>query len=159
MNIRLGTIEDLPEVQRLNQALVNYEREFVLHGQSINADWAYQPEGVAHFTKYLKPEPNVAVFIAEAGGTVAGYLAASCSVSPHRNQNPVADIETMFVSESHRGQGLGTKLVNAFTDWAREQGAIHHEVMAWSGNRRTLSFYRRHGFVEDAVRLTRPAQP
>lgn len=159
MNIRFGTIEDLPAVQRLNQALVMYEREFVLNGQTINAEWAYQPEGVTHFAKHLNRESGTAVFIAESGGRVVGYLAASCNTSPHRLQNPVADIETMFVDAAQRRQGVGSKLVDAFISWAQEQGAVHLEVMAWSGNRRTLEFYRRHGFVDDAVRLTRPAKP
>jgi GNAT superfamily N-acetyltransferase len=158
MEIRFGNIKDLPGVQRLNKALVLYESEFVPNGQSIAEDWAYSTDGVAHLTKHLNRESDTAIIIAEADEKVVGYLSASCTSNSHRRQNPVAEIETMYVEEEHRRQGIGGKLLEAFIEWAQVQGAAHLEVMAWAGNKHTLEFYHHFDFVEDAIRLTRNSQ-
>src|SRR6266700_4200341 len=104
MKIRFGNIDDLAEVQRLNQALFEYERDHVLHNTMMNPEWPYQPAGISYFTEAPKGERNSAVFIAEADGKVVGYLAAYCRSFPYLHENPRAEIDNMFVEAAYRAK-------------------------------------------------------
>jgi len=59
----------------------------------------------------------------------------------------MAELVSMFVSPSWRGQALGSRLVEDFVSWARERGALRLKVSAYLANDGALRFYRRHGFA------------
>jgi GNAT superfamily N-acetyltransferase len=157
MKIRFGTVNDLEEVQRLNKLLFEYERDHVLRNTMMNPECPYQPAGITYFTDALKGERNAVVFIAEADGKIVGYLTAYCRSFPYFHENPLAELDNMFVEESHRGKGVGSSLIKAFKDWAGDLGASHLQVMAWSENHPAIGFYRQHGFKDHALRLTQPS--
>ena len=157
MKIRFGTIADLADVQRLNQALFRYEHAQGFHDDVYNQDWPFQPAGINYFTECLKGERNQAVFIAEANGQPAGYLAASCRSFAYIRTNPVAEIENMFVEETHRGHGVGTALIDAFKDWALSLGAARLKVGAFVPNAPALAFYRKNGFTDFELVLEQAA--
>jgi GNAT superfamily N-acetyltransferase len=57
-----------------------------------------------------------------------------------------AGIAMTWVSESVRGAGLGTQLLNAFEAEARARGCTH--VFVTSFTFQAPAFYERHGYVE-----------
>jgi GNAT superfamily N-acetyltransferase len=64
---------------------------------------------------------------AENGGTVIGF----CSTAILDNfwqEGPVLYITTMIVDEKHRGQGIGTALINEIEKIARERGCKRIEL-------------------------------
>jgi GNAT superfamily N-acetyltransferase len=158
MKIRFGTIEDLSEVQRLNQALFVHERDHVVTYKMANVDWPYQAAGIGYFTECLKGERNQAVFIAEYSGKIVGYLASYCRSFAYLKDNPLAEIDSMFVEEAYRGKGVGTKLVDEFKKWATSLGAKHLQVMGYAQNHTALDFYRQNGFEDFAIRLIMPVK-
>ncbi len=56
-------------------------------------------------------------------------------------------IDELFVERSHRGQGIGTQLLDLAESASREHGAhfLHLEV---SHGNRAIELYRRRGFVD-----------
>jgi GNAT superfamily N-acetyltransferase len=156
--IRPGTLSDLSEVQRLNQALFSYEKSHGLHDDVYNQNWPSSPAGAGYFTECLKGERNQGVFIAEDGSRAIGYLAASCRSYAYLRQNPLAEIENMFVEEPYRHRGVGTALIDAFKSWATDMGAVRFKVGSLALNTPALAFYRRNGFEDFVTYLEMPAE-
>jgi GNAT superfamily N-acetyltransferase len=59
----------------------------------------------------------------------------------------------MFVLEKYRGQGIGTRLFNAFFSWAKKKGAKRKLVMAYAPNSEAISFYKKQGFSDYALTM------
>ena len=55
----------------------------------------------------------------------------------------------MLVAASHRGRGIGTALLVAALEWAREAGAHKMTLQVWPHNTAARHLYRRAGFVEE----------
>jgi putative acetyltransferase len=59
----------------------------------------------------------------------------------------------MSVAMDHRGQGVGTQLMQAAIDWARAQGNVHKlELDVWPHNTTAQALYTKCGFVFEGRR-------
>ncbi|MCA9037502.1 MAG: GNAT family N-acetyltransferase [Planctomycetaceae bacterium] len=67
-------------------------------------------------------------------------------------------LNDLFVAVDFRGKGIGTMLLNAATEFARETGAIRMELETASTNQTAQRFYEAHGWQKEtemlAYRLT-----
>jgi amino-acid N-acetyltransferase len=63
----------------------------------------------------------------------------------------LAEIRTLAVSGEHQGRGIGTQIVRALLDAAREVGVRRVFVLTFA-----VEFFRRHGFAEIAGIATTP---
>ena len=84
------------------------------------------------------------LLIAERDGRVVGYLMLRFmgGASTWEIGERVAEIESLSVAESERGQGVGALLIDA----ARELGAERLLVSVVHANTRARRFYEREGF-------------
>ncbi len=98
------------------------------------------------------------VYLARDQETAIGYLVVCFDFSlEYRGKG--AWIDELFVESSHRGQGIGTKLLDLAETASRESGAesLHLEVN--HGNRAS-ELYRRRGFVDhNRYLMTKPLNP
>jgi GNAT superfamily N-acetyltransferase len=160
ISIRRGIPSDLADVQRLNRALFQYEHDHGYYSDnSYNLNWPYEEAGTKYFTDCLSGRPDRVVFIVEASGKAVAYLAASYATKPFRSQNPIGELDNMFVEEAYRHQGVGTQLVEAFKGWARESQVARIRVGAFAHNSPALAFYRRLGFTDTELHLEQPVDP
>ncbi len=70
---------------------------------------------------------DVALLVADDGGTLAGYVLAVEFRTLFAN-GAVVQIEELFVEEAMRGAGTGQALVSAVIEWARQRGAVEVTV-------------------------------
>ena len=87
-----------------------------------------------------------AVFVAESGGQPAGYV--TCNLRGQESQ-----LGLIGVADDHHGEGLGTKLVQAFLSWSVRQGARRATVVTQGRNVRAQRLYQRNGFVTCSFQL------
>ena len=80
---------------------------------------------------------------------------ATVSHSTHFTGQRQAYIGELAVSESFEGHGVGTTLLEACEQWAREQGHTLLTLTTGAANTRALVFYRQHGFRDEDVTLTK----
>jgi RimJ/RimL family protein N-acetyltransferase len=78
--------------------------------------------------------------VAEAGGEIVG-LAGLDGVR-------VPDLG-MLVAREWRGRGVGTRLLRACIEWARERGAHKISLQVWPHNHAALRLYRKFGFEQE----------
>jgi RimJ/RimL family protein N-acetyltransferase len=107
---------------------------------------------VAEERRYLRAirrYPNAAVFVADDDGLVVGRL------SVERDQHPasrhVADLGLM-VAATHRRRGIGTALLQAAVDWARDAGVRKLELHVFPYNEGAIALYEQFGFVQEGYR-------
>jgi RimJ/RimL family protein N-acetyltransferase len=85
-------------------------------------------------------------FVAEASGEIVGSL----HVEPNRFGYGELG---MMVARPWRGRGVGTALMNAAIDWAREQGLHKLSLSVFPHNAAGIALYRKFGFVEEGRRV------
>ena len=68
-------------------------------------------------------------------------------------------LTALWVEPAARGAGLGSRLIEAAADWAREQGAAAVELSVTTNNDAAATLYARAGFAETGRRRPLPSDP
>jgi len=97
---------------------------------------------------------NRKILLAQRGEKVEGLLSYSVRLDLFHAGNSVL-IEELVVDEGSRGAGIGSALMSALLE--RLPGLDPREVClaVMPDNDRAIRFYRKHGFVEEALFLER----
>ncbi len=90
---------------------------------------------------------HVDLAVDQTSGQNVGYLVSSL------NRKKVGEIESIFVSEEYRGQGVGGHLMRNALKWMDQNGAVDKVVEATVGNESVLGFYARFGFLPRLLQL------
>ena len=59
----------------------------------------------------------------------------------------------MAVAHEWRGRGVGSSLMEAAIEWARERGLHKLSLSVWPHNAAAIALYRKYGFVEEGHRV------
>jgi len=98
--------------------------------------------------------PDSTVFIAtRPDGTRAGV--ATIGRGKSYTGEAHAYLGELAVVAEAEGQGAASALLAAVEDWAREQGLGLVVLDTGAANSRARSFYTRHGYAEETVRLAK----
>ncbi|MCA9889024.1 MAG: GNAT family N-acetyltransferase [Anaerolineae bacterium] len=65
------------------------------------------------------------------------------------------EIKRMYVDPAYQGRGIGSRIMSALLDAAREQGLRHVRVEASLNG---ISFYERQGFVQQELEIFRQGE-
>ena len=58
----------------------------------------------------------------------------------------MGELDSIFIEESYRLQGIGMTLISRAIAWLDAYGAIRKRVSVANGNGEALEFYRKFGF-------------
>ena len=86
-------------------------------------------------------KPGVALLVARDGATVVGTAALV------DNGDATAELKRMFVSPSARGLGVGSLLLGAVEDRARDSGIRVLRLETGLPQAAAIAFYEKHGFA------------
>jgi len=106
----------------------------------------YEQE-LAHAREALE-DPEYHAFVAEAGGAIAGQvavLAADATALPAGDPT-LGHVRNLFVAREFWGSGVGTALLAAGVDDARERGFAAVRLFVAEGQARARRFYEREGW-------------
>ena len=155
VTIRPATTADLDGLVQSNDDL--FAEDGVSRDRLRNADWPV--DNAKPWCEGLIAAPDALVLVAVEDGDeeaeeVVGHLIGSFSPASSMWTAARAELVSTFVTESHRGQGLGSRMVEDFIAWGRERGAARLHVSAYAANGSAIRFYQRHGFVPLSIELT-----
>ena len=85
---------------------------------------------------------DVGLFVADAGGELVGQLGLALA------SYGVADLG-MLVADGWRRRGIGSALLRAGIDWARQAGVHKIALQVWPHNRAAIALYERFGFQHE----------
>lgn len=149
MTIRRADPNDWEDIQRLNREIFDYE--LANCEPSSNVEYPYQEAGIEYFKQAVNNENGYTAFLYEQDQEIVGYMILKVIPDQelaHRNDISLVQLHTISVSESHRGKGIGTQLINKSKEWARECGANRLKVVAYAKNDYARALYRKCGFEE-----------
>ena len=146
--IRRATRQDLRAIATLEE---NWEREGTIIG--------FEAGGIANFASYVG-SLDKSIWVAESSDEIVGYAAATVhetselAVVPH--EEPYVEIDDLYVSPEHRSRSIGSKLVDAVLDLARERG-IHYATLFTSSSKVAdiMRFYENQGFEPWGIQFFR----
>ncbi len=67
-----------------------------------------------------------------------------------------AALTSLWVDPRFRGRGLGSALIDAVVDWARERGLSQILLWVTDGNQHAETLYLRNGFVRTGGEIDEP---
>jgi GNAT superfamily N-acetyltransferase len=111
---------------------------------TMNVDYPQQ-YGERGFTELLEL-PDKLVLVADVDGRVIGHLTGRFDEASAIRMVSVATLASMYVQPTHRGKGVGARLVEMFRGWARDLGAGRVTVTAYASNEEAVRFYQGQGF-------------
>ncbi len=157
--IRTATADDL-------EALADIYVSSARHHVALDPDLYVvpEPEAVAkHLRETLDLDHEKSVrLVADVGGRVVGSASIELRrPSPASMLRPVLGAWVgVAVLEGQRGDGIGSRLMQAAEQWARKHGAALMMLDASVANLDALRFYeQRHGYRRTGVLMRKPIDP
>ena len=152
--IRKAVIADLPALGRLGALLLSTHYEF--DRQRFIAAGDDAEEGYAWFLGTQLRRPDVAVFVAERGGEVLGYVYAA--VEPHswkELRDEAGFIHDIVVDERGRRAGMASALMGHAIEWLRERGMPRVVLGTADKNHAAQRLFSALGFRRTMIEMTR----
>ena len=113
---------------------------------------ALAPEELAQ--RMLQARGLETAFLGELDGVLAGILVLR-TVPTLSGPEDWAEITELYVQPSGRRRGVGTALVEAAAEVARDRGCSELHLLVSPGNTPALSFYETVGFSRDSWDMRR----
>ena len=152
-SIRRATEADAPALGRLGALLwrVHYEwdtRRFIAPSANPEADYS------AFLVSQLSDE-NAAVFVAERGGAVVGYVFASLEPASFKELRAACGyVHDIAVLDEERRGGVATALITTARDWLRGRGAPRVVIWTADANVAAQQLFGRLGFRRTMIEMT-----
>jgi GNAT superfamily N-acetyltransferase len=106
-----------------------------------------QPDDAAAETfERMLASPGRVLLLAEAGGAAVGTLDLLVVENLTRGARPWAVIENFVVDRAHRRMGIGSALLGAAAEIAREAGAFKLQLVSHARREAAHAAYERAGF-------------
>jgi GNAT superfamily N-acetyltransferase len=115
---------------------------------AISREFGYEPteDEVAASLRDLLPRIDHVVLVAEDEGAVIAW--GHARINRHIEIPQHAELVSMVVTRASRSQGIGSAIVSAVEQWAREQGERSLRVRSSIVRERAHKFYLREGYTE-----------
>jgi len=103
----------------------------------------------------ILPDRTYHTLVAVKDGAVVGMIGVGVALYYERNGR-YARILALSVTDTARGNGIGSRLLRAAEEWARAAGA--GSMIVNSGHQRTEAhaFYEHHGYRPTGIRFIKP---
>ncbi len=138
--IASATAADIPQLCALLAILFTQEEDF-------EPDANKQSAGLRRIIE--QPETG-RILVLREGNEAIGMANLLFTVSTACG-GKVALLEDMVVHPARRGDGMGSKLLNAALELARQEGCLRVTLLTDRANDAAIRFYMRHGFGMSAM--------
>ncbi len=152
--IRRAQEADLPALGRLGALLLRAHHGF--DPLRFMAPGTNPEDGYERFLGTQLAEPDAAIFVAERGGEIVGYLYAALEPRSWKDLRDAAGfVHDVVVEERGRRMGTATALLDAAVGWMRSRGAPRVVLMSAEQNELAQRLFTRLGFRRTMVEMTR----
>jgi GNAT superfamily N-acetyltransferase len=147
--IREAVAADLPAMGRILEEMTAEYAVFLPDVFQTGAD----------LTPVPVENPDHIRFVADLDGAVVGFAFGMIQPQPPYpvfRSRTIALLQELGVLSAYRDRGIGTLLIERFTQWGRERGAEAMQLNVYAASPRAVAFYERHGFEPLGLRMTKP---
>ena len=101
---------------------------------------------IAEFSKSHCNDKENICYVAEIDKKVIGYFwGRLISSNEYFGRKRYADLIALYVHPSYQSAGIGTKLKNIFTKWAKDKGALKYVIGVLRDNKKARCIYEKWG--------------
>ena len=153
-SIRRATATDAPALGHLGALLLRAHHEF--DRQRFMAPGRNAETGYGRFLVSQLADEDVAVFVADRGGEVIGYVYAGLEPQSWKElRDACGFIHDVAVLETGRRSGVASALIEAAIEWLRSRGAPR--VVIWTAERNDAAqrLFDRLAFRRTMIEMTR----
>lgn len=94
------------------------------------------------------------VVVAELNGEIIAFIAGRIrTLPPYFGAAAIGAISEVYVSEQHRGGGIGRRLLAFALEWFHAQQITRVELQVVAGNPGGIRFYRQLGWHEELLQM------
>jgi GNAT superfamily N-acetyltransferase len=112
----------------------------------VDEDFRTEPSARSRgLSMMLEDHGGRELLVADERGRIVGLCSAQLVVSL-AGGGPVAMVETLVVTKSGRGVGIGSSLLTAMQAWAKAHGALGMQMVVDGGNIPSLEFLMKNGW-------------
>jgi ribosomal protein S18 acetylase RimI-like enzyme len=148
--IRAAALSDVNEIARVH--VNTWQAAYRGHMPDAVLDALDPSQRATMWAKALE-QPTTLVLVATEAETIVGF----CSLLPSRDDDAtpsVAEISAIYVEPASWRLGIGSALVDAAVESARERGFSEVTLWVLTSNTAARTFYEARGFVSDGQTKT-----
>src|SRR5262245_49923235 len=147
--LRHASTHDMDHIKPLWHSL--YEHQFE-HGMLLRLPQTAYDAWLTSINPFLGRFATVVV--AEQDGNIVAFVAGRIrTLPPYFGSALIGTISEVFVCESHRGAGIGRRLLAFALEWFHAQQITRVELQVVAGNPDGIRFYRQLGWHEEFVQM------
>ncbi len=150
VKIRKAEMEEINAIEGLYTDLKATENK--KYGQACSVYWSFAEQDKKYFGDRIT-DTNGIVLVVETEDGLAGFICGFVSSQKDKQDRVFAKVENIYVSSVLRGEGVGGKLIKAFEEAAKENGAEVIRVAPIIENQGAIGFYEHKGFKRLAIIL------
>jgi len=147
----IGGADLLPRIEPLWCDLRDHHSSRSAHFSDLVSDMEFESRKVGLLEKSLGG--HILVQIVSLAGSEEQKDVAYCVSTVMLNG--IAEIDSIFVAEGFRHNGLGSRLLKGALDWIDEHDVKEVRTSVVWGNEDVLPFYERHGIFPKSILLRR----
>ena len=145
ITIRKATIEDVSAIIELWKELMDFSKEYDEH-------WSRFEHGHENFAELLRShiaDDAFCILVAELGEDIIGYCFAEiCQCNPRLFEiKEYGHISNVVVTEEHRREGVGEKLLQETRKWLSAKGVHRIEACVSVFNEQAKEFWAKMGYI------------
>ena len=152
ITVRSGTMNDYETICRLTEQVDRHHVEILPDIFQPFSGPVRSRERVAHFVE----QDDAEILVADRHGDLIGYLNLEKAAHPSYpmfKQHEYVMIHNLVVDATHRGEGVGSLLLDAVKHWARDHGLHFIQTNVYSANVTAEHFYTKYGFHSLSTRI------
>jgi RimJ/RimL family protein N-acetyltransferase len=146
--IRTGTVEDSEAILDIENAVISEGKFFIVEPEEVEKTPIQKQR---YWIQSILENERETLIVAELNGVVVGWIVFR---SNNKKRLLHTGSVTMLISKNYRGFGIGTMLLQALLDWAKENPYIEKVSLGvFSINHRAISLYKQMGFIEEGRKI------
>ncbi len=139
MTIREATIQDIKELKHIEQAIIQYERQFATDLKDDPIEY-YDLEDLIH-------SKDASVIVAVIENNIIGSAYALIKTSkPFKFSKQYAYLGFMYVSPKFRGTGINGKIIDSLILWSKQKGVTEFQLDVYVENKSAIEAYTKKNF-------------
>lgn len=147
--IRKATVDDIPAIAEL------YREQFREMSKLI-PDFIKEGDQSVEFLEKTISDDDSDILVYENDGIVVGFILLQAKERPDFDfmlPGKYCYIMDIIVTESSRGKGFGTMLMNSAKNWAKEQNCNLINLDVLVNNNGAIKLYEKLGFIPKAQEM------
>ena len=144
--VREATLDDLPVLLEFEQAIVTVERPFdpTIPSRHVN----YYDLG-----DYIRKDYASVCVVEDDGKLISSGYALIKKARDYLDHEFYAHLGFMYTIPEYRGQGINKLVINALSNWAKQQGLSEIRLTVYEENEGAIKAYEKVGMEKHIIQM------